>query len=66
MKNTYFSGKCADSSVSTLLTPGYAARRFPASPSSVASICSGKMKDKTSDRAVFVLRNDFLINVVIS
>ena len=52
MKNTYFSGNVVLSNASTSLTPGSAASRLPASPSSAASICKGSMRSiVTSARA---------------
>lgn len=42
-----FSGKCVLFSVSTSLTPGSVANSLPASPSSAASICKGRMKSSS-------------------
>lgn len=46
-KEHILSGKCVLFSVSTLLTPGKAASCLPATPSSAASICKGRMKSSS-------------------
>ncbi|EJW93082.1 hypothetical protein EVA_18811 [gut metagenome] len=65
MKNTYFSGNVVLSNLSTPLTPGSAANRFPASPSSAARICKGSMRSiATSTRADLHCTNFCFISIL--